>query len=326
MYDKFRWVADGPSTRHSALGTVDKIKLGQLEMLIAAVDAGSFSAAAIELACTQSRISHSIAELERCVGSRLLVRSRSGCVPTDTGHHVLVKARQMLRLADSIVNLADEERSVSGHVRIACFRSVGVHLLPYALEALAREYPGIQVDVDNGCVDYEDVVSAVERGVADIGITRVDDEDHLVHYRLAHDAYVFVVPASARFSSPFSWEQFSEMPFIHAQNLGAKRILDECRADGFKPRLLRKWASDSGVLAMISRGMGFTISPQLAAFPAPKGVKIMSLPFVAKRHISLIAQPEATRSKAFKIVTKLIRDKRILKMTDAFRAGVISLD
>jgi len=305
---------------------VDKIKLGQLEMLIAAVDAGSFSAAAIELGCTQSRISHAIAELEQCVGSRLLARSRAGCVPTDIGHQILAKARQMLHLADSIVHIAREEAALAGHVRIACFRSVGTHLLPYALEALARDYPGIQVDVDNGCVDYEDVVSAVERGVADIGITRAADEDHLLHYRLVHDAYVLVVPAGMRLSSPIIWEQLSEMPFIHAHNLGAKRILDQCRADGFKPRSSRKWASDSGVLAMVGRGMGFTITPQLAAFPTPKNVKIVDLPFAAKRHISLIAQPEATRSKAFKVVTGLIRDKQILKMTDAFRAGIIGFD
>jgi len=305
---------------------VDKIKLGQLEMLVAAVDAGSFSAAALELDCTQSRISHSIAELERCVGARLLVRSRAGCVATDTGRQVLLKARQMLRLAQSIVNLGEEDATVTGHVRVACFRSVGTHLLPFALEALARDYPGIQVDVNNGCVDYEEVVNAVEQGVADLGITRADDEDHLLHYPLAHDAYVCVVPAAAKLRSPLTWEQLAGMPFIHAQNAGSKRILDACRADGFKPSSSRKWASDSGVLAMVSRGMGFTITPQLAIFPMPKSVKILDLPFVAKRHISLIAQPEANRAKAFKIVTKLIRDKKILKLTDAFRAGVIGLD
>jgi len=305
---------------------VDKIKLGQLEMLIAAVDAGSFSAAAIELGCTQSRISHSIAELEQCVGARLLIRSRSGCVPTEIGYPVLAKARQMLGLAQSIVKLTEEDSGITGHIRIACFRSVGTHLLPFALEALVREYPGIQVDVDNGCVDYEDVVSAVEQGAADIGITRADDEAHLLHYHLVHDSYVVVVPASMKLRAPLTWDQLSEMPFIHAHNLGAKRILDECRADGFKPHSTRKWASDSGVLAMVSRGMGFSIAPKLAAFPLPKGIKIMDLPFTAKRHISLIAQAEATRSKAFKIVVKFIRDKKILKMTDAFRAGIIGFD
>jgi DNA-binding transcriptional LysR family regulator len=312
--------------RRAKRTTVHKIKLGQLEMLIAAVDAGSFSAAAIELGCTQSRISHAIAELEGCVGTRLLMRSRSGCIATDSGQQVLARARQMVGLADSLIDLGRQDSDVSGHVRIACFGSVGTHLLPYALEALARDYPGIRVDVDNGCINYQDVVDAVEQGTADLGITRAEDDSHLVQYRLAHDAYVCVVPASARLSAPLTWQKVADLPFIHAHTQGAQRILDLCRADGFKPRTSRKWATDSGVLAMVGRGMGFTISPQLATFPVPKNVKIMDLPFPAKRHIALIAQAETARSKACKIVTRLIRDKRILKMTEAFRANVIGLD
>lgn len=51
-----------------------KITLNQLEMLVSAVDFGGFSAASAELGCTQSRISHAVAELERLVGARLLIR------------------------------------------------------------------------------------------------------------------------------------------------------------------------------------------------------------------------------------------------------------
>lgn len=304
---------------------MEKIKLSQLEMLVATVDAGGFSAAAAELGCTQSRISHAIAELEGCVGVRLLTRSRSGCVPTDIGHQVLVKARQMLRLAESITKAAQEDNAVIGHVRIACFRSAGAHLLPYALEALAREYPGIQVDVDDACENYGDVVSAVERGAAELGITREDKHEKLVSYRLAHDPYVFVVPSGLRLKSPVGWDQLSGMPFVHSQNAGSIFILEQCRAAGFKPRTSRKLASDSGILALVGRGMGYSIFPQLATFPPPQNVKIVNLPITARRTISLIANPDSMQTRAIKIVTRFIRDKRLLTMTDAFRAGVISL-
>ena len=305
---------------------MNKIKLGQLEMLIAAVDAGSFSAAAIEMDCTQSRVSHAIAELEQSLGVRLLLRSRAGCIPTDTGYQVLAKARQIMQLADNILNTSQEDNNVVGHVRIACFRSAGAHLLPHALEALARDYPGIQVDVNDSCSDYEEVIQAVEQGAADIGITRSDEHSRFLSYRLVHDFYVCVVPASSRLSTPLDWEQLSDMPFIHAHNPSARYIFDQCRATGFNPKKSRKSISDSGVLAVVSRGVGFTIFPQLAAFPATKEIKIIPLPFVAKRHISLIVQPEAVQSKALKIAIKLIREKRIIKMTDAFRAGIIHFD
>lgn len=293
-------------------------------MLVIAVDVGGFSAAAIEMGCTQSRVSHAIAELERCVGSRLLMRSRSGCVPTEIGHQVLVKARQMLRLADSIAKTATEESALHGHVRIACFRSAAAHLLPHALEALAREYPDVQVDVNDACENYDDVASAVDQGIADLGITRDDKHEHLINYRIAHDSYVFAVPAGTRLKSPVGWDQLYDMPFIHSYNAGARHILEQCRAAGFKPRSTRKLASDSGILAMVGRGLGFSIFPHLATFPPPKGVKIIDLPIVVKRQIAVLVKAESARSPATKTVIKFIRDKRLLTMTDAFRAGIIS--
>ena len=304
---------------------MEKIKLGQLEMLIAAIDAGGFSAAAAELNCTQSRISHAIAELEACVGTRLLIRSRTGCVPTDAGHQVLTKARQIMRLTGSILHTAAEDSAVSGHVRIVCFRSAGAHLLPLALEALAREYPGIQVDVDDACESYDEVVEAVRSGTAELGITRDEAHAKLINYRLAHDPYVLIVPSGLNMKPPITWEQLAGMTFIHSLNAASRAMLEICRAGGFKPRATRKLASDSGILAMVGRGMGYTIFPHLAAYPSPKNVKVVSLPISARRNIALVASAESTRSKPIKIVTRFIRDKRLLTATEAYRDGVISL-
>jgi DNA-binding transcriptional LysR family regulator len=72
--------------------TMNKITLSQLEILIAVMQAGSFSGASVELDCTQSRISHSISELERYLDGRLFARSRAGCSPTPLGLQVIAKA------------------------------------------------------------------------------------------------------------------------------------------------------------------------------------------------------------------------------------------
>jgi len=303
---------------------MEKIKLSQLEMLVAAVEAGSFSAAAIELGCTQSRISHSIAELEQAVGTRLLHRSRSGCVPTDAGYHALAKARQILRLAGSLTQSVQDE--AGGHVRIACFRSAGAHLLPHVLEALANEHPDIQVDVNDGCADYQDIHAAVRQGMADIGVTREEVFDDLQCVRLAYDSYVLVLPAGLRIATPFDWRQLADLPFIRSQNPGASWIIEQCRAAGLPLKPARTLASDSGILALVSRGMGFSIFPQLATFPTPPGIRIAPLPITARRPIALIMTPEAARNKAVKIVQRYIRDRNGLKRTDVFRAGVINLD
>ncbi|MBV8633172.1 MAG: LysR family transcriptional regulator [Burkholderiaceae bacterium] len=294
-------------------------------MLVAAVDAGSFSAAALELGCTQSRISHAIGELERIVGARLLERSRSGCVPTDAGYRVLVKARQMLRLAAGLAQSAGEEAVISGHVRIACFRSAGVHLLPHVLEALAESHPGIRVDVNDGCPDYEDIIAAVKQGMAEIGITREDTASGLESTRLGHDNYVLVLPAGLQTSDPFDWRLLAGLPFIQSQNAGSGWIVEHCRAAGLPLKAARRLASDSGITAMIARGLGFSLLPHLAVFPAPPGVRIAALPIEAERPIALVTTAETARSKPVRIVLRHLRDKAGLRRTDAYRAGAILL-
>jgi len=61
-----------------------RIKLHDLHVLIAVVQAGSMNKAAALLNTTQPAISKSIKELERCVGVRLLERSAQGVEPRPT--------------------------------------------------------------------------------------------------------------------------------------------------------------------------------------------------------------------------------------------------
>ena len=302
-----------------------KIKLNQLEMFVAVVDCGSFNAAAIELGCTQSRISHALAELEESAGARLLERSRAGCTTTEAGRQTLVKARQMLRLADSIVQAAPDSAHIQAVVRLACFRSIGTHVLPHCLEALAAQYPGIQVELDDAG-DYADVIGAVEDGSADLGVTRIEANDQLLSYPYLRDAYVLVVSAGLKLSQPFSWAQLDGVPFIQSNNTGSIWILEQCRAAGFQHKPARRLSNDSGILALVERGLGFAILPRLATFPEPPGIRIVDLPISAQRHLAIVARPATAREAAVKIVLKFIRDKRILMKTDVCRAGVAGFD
>lgn len=301
-----------------------KLKLNQLEMLVAVADAGGFGAAAAELDCTQSRISHAIAELEEVLGQRLLSRSRSGCVPTDAGYGVIGKARQILALTTSLVDGAKDTAAVTGRVRIACFRSVSTHLLPHALAALSSEYPGIRIDIDDSCEEREDVTRAVMDGRADMGIAHLPVGNELVATSFVSDSYVLVAPSSMKLTAPVSWEQLNDFPYIQLNCSGALAILEQCRAAGFGAELSRTLATDTTITAMVKHGVGYSILPRLAVFPEPEGVKIVDLPITAQRSFALIALPQTARTKAVQTVMRFVRNKLIVAKSDAFRAGVIN--
>jgi DNA-binding transcriptional LysR family regulator len=303
------------------------IKLNQLEILVAVVDAGSFSAAAAELGCTQSRISHAIAELEKAVGTRVLVRSRAGCAPTEAGLRVLQKARQILRIAAGIPAAAAGDDAVAAQVRIACFRSVGTHLLPPVLEALGRKHPGIRVDVDDSADGYSsEIVKAVEQGRADIGIARRSDDRSLVQLRYLHDAYAAVVPSDVRVRNPATWKQFDGLHYIQPQNADGAGTLERCRAAGYQGKASRRMTNDLGILAMVARGLGFAIMPRLASHPVPPGAKLAGIPIELTRELALYMTEDTARLNAVKIVARFLRDKKIIATTDVYRAGVIGFD
>src|SRR4051795_8330652 len=66
-----------------------RMKLHDLNVLMAVVQAGSMSKAAALLHTTQSAISRSIADLEHTIGARLLDRNAQGVEPTQYGHALL---------------------------------------------------------------------------------------------------------------------------------------------------------------------------------------------------------------------------------------------
>ena len=299
------------------------MKLSQLHMLVAVADHGSFSAAAAELDCTQSRISHAIAELERELGTRLLARSHGGSLPTEAGLHVLAKARQMLRLEDSLRASVRTDGTLEGRVRVACFRSIGTHLLPYAAEALAARHPGLVLDIDDGCNDRLEVIAALRAGRADVGIAQRPVADGFVVHPWLADDYMLVVPAARRFDAPVTWDQLDGLPFIRLGCTGADAIVARCRAAGLCVSAERTLGNDTSIAAMVARGMGWSILPRLATFPEPDDVRVLPLPIPARRQFALAGPRDAMASRAVNAVLDVLRDRRLLAATRAGAAGIL---
>lgn len=303
-----------------------KIKLSQLEMLVMAVDKGSFSAAGAEFGCTQSRISHGISELELCVNARLLIRLRSGCRPTLAGEAILSRARRILALADEIGRMEANASHAAGTVRVACVRSVGSHLLPHVMEVLSINYPDVNVEVNDGCHDYADVIALLDRGGADIGITREQQHPELISRPFVTDQYVAVVPADVQVGSPLRWEHLLQLPFIHVQQPGASWIVEQCRLAGVDLQPVRRTASESAALSLVKRGLGFSLLPRLTSFPKVSGVKEIDLPVPISRRLVVYSQSVQTQSTAVKVVIRSLLDRRNLEQSEAWRAGAIRLD
>jgi len=72
---------------HRAEHTARRVKLRQLDILVAVAKCGSMAKAAEDLAISQPVVSKAIAELESTLGVRLFDRSNQGVEPTSMAAH-----------------------------------------------------------------------------------------------------------------------------------------------------------------------------------------------------------------------------------------------
>jgi DNA-binding transcriptional LysR family regulator len=123
-----------------------RMKLHDLHVLMAVVQAGSMSKAAQILNTTQPAVSRSIADLEYAIGVRPLDRGRHGVEPTEYGRALLNGGNAMFDdLRQAIKNIEFIADPTVGEVRIGAPDPLIVGLIPAVFEHLHRRFPGISI-------------------------------------------------------------------------------------------------------------------------------------------------------------------------------------
>lgn len=109
----------------------------------------SFTAAAAHLGLPPSTLSRRIAALERSLGLALLSRSTRRVDTTDAGRDYLARCADLVeaaRVAHEAVGRGTQ--TVTGTLRLSCTPDFAGFYLPALLEALTREHPALDVELD----------------------------------------------------------------------------------------------------------------------------------------------------------------------------------
>jgi DNA-binding transcriptional LysR family regulator len=117
----------------------------RLAIFATIIQAGSISAAALQLRCGKSVVSRQLAKLEQELGARLIQRSTRRLALTEIGELVLREARQIERALLNIEQLAQQHlQQVRGVLRVSCSMAGRRQLVPLLAEFTAR-YPQVKV-------------------------------------------------------------------------------------------------------------------------------------------------------------------------------------
>ena len=178
------------STRYHAM------ELRHLRHFVAVAETRHFGRAAARLGMAQPPLSQSIMRLEESLGIKLLERTPRGVSLTAAGEALMAEAKPLLAQADlaerRVRQAADELASLS----IAFVPMCAMHIMPLALHALRKQWPGVDVRlIERGSAL---TVASVKNGSIDLGVvvTSVADVHELESIVIERMSMVAAVPAN----------------------------------------------------------------------------------------------------------------------------------
>lgn len=119
-----------------------------MESFVQVVGAGSFSAAAERMNVSKSLLSKKVSQLERHLGTQLLVRTTRRLNPTDAGQALFLKCERLFgELEEAEQSVLSLDVMPRGHLRVVCTDVLGEQYVARAAAEICGAHSQLKVDV-----------------------------------------------------------------------------------------------------------------------------------------------------------------------------------
>jgi DNA-binding transcriptional LysR family regulator len=158
-------------------------------------------------------------------------------------------------------------RGESGRLRIGFISTADYSILPALLNAFARRYPGVDVDLLELTGDEQ--LRCLHEGSIDVGILIPAQEDPTLEWmRMYREPLVGVVPRShrlARRSGALPVKELRSEPFVLFPRALAPTLYDMvisyAEAAGFSPTIGQEARQMQTIIGLVAGGLGVAIVP-----------------------------------------------------------------
>lgn len=237
----------------------------KLEILMTAVDLGSFSKASEVVGYTQSGLTHLVNSLEREMGIPLIKRNHSGISLTEYGTALMPAIREFLqantKLENRIQAIAQKQTET---IRIAAYASIAMHWMPEILYRFRRICPNVDVDlrmVDHALEPFEllrdqktDVIFASRQNCSCCEWIPLYNER--MYVILPKD-----YPMDGR--SEFPLEELEGKDFLMPYGRFDMDVHAALSKVGVRIREKTSYVDDETVIRMVGKGLGITMMTEL---------------------------------------------------------------
>ncbi|MCC5574356.1 MULTISPECIES: LysR family transcriptional regulator [Microtetraspora] len=242
------------------------MQLQQLAYFVAVAETRHFTHAAERMRVAQPSLSKQIRTLETELGAPLFSRARGNVTLTPAGEALLPLARRMLADAETarreVAELAGLRR---GRVRLGATPSLCAGLLADALARFHRDYPGVELLVEES--GSRDLVRDLARGQLDLALIILplqSSDPSLVTEEILRENLVVASPPGRR------------RPYMRIEDLRGRPLvmfrrgydlreatLTACRQAGFEPRFAVEGGEMDAVLRFVEAGLGIAVVPSM---------------------------------------------------------------
>jgi DNA-binding transcriptional LysR family regulator len=240
-----------------------KISLRLLRYVVAAADNSNVTEAARQLKVSQPSVSAAIAELESILGIAIFMRHHAkGVTLTPAGQRLVHDARLLLKHADDFTRAAEAlGETIRGEISVGCFKTLAARFMPALMMDFAREYPDINVGLEEG--DQDQILSAITEGRAELGLAY----DFGVPSHIKAD-FVMDLPPQVTLASGhrlagksrITLKDLANEPFILCDLPHFREyFLNLFAMEGLSPNIVFRCKSLELIRGLVARGHGYSL-------------------------------------------------------------------
>ena len=283
---------------------------GQLEIFVVVAEWGGFTLAAQQLGISQSAVSHALKKLEDDLGVSLIERNKSQAKLTVAGVRLLPRAREILGLSETIRQEAADMRGVQlGSLRIGSFGPTSsLRLLPEILDVYRKEFPNIEVHIDEG--NDGQVVQWLQERRVDVGFVVLPDE-RFDTVALIEDQIVALLPKVNPLAKKekICLQDLATFPFILTQAGSAQLIYKLFASEDLTPDIRYRTTQLMSTIALVAKGEGVALVAEqaLPQYQKTDGYVVRRLICECKRTVGLALNSTRQASPATQAFIKTAR-------------------
>ena len=233
----------------------------KLEILMTAVDLGSFSKASEVVGYTQSGLTHLVNSLEREIGFPLIIRSHNGISLTEQGKELVPAIRQFLQANANLENqIQTITRQQTETIRIAAYASMAMFWMPEILYRFRRICPKVDVAlrmVDNALEPFE----LLQEGKTDVIFASRQSYRNCEWIPLYYELLYAILPKDYPLNGrkEFPLKEFEGQDFLMPYGRFDIDVHAAFDRAGVKAKEQAVYVDDETVIRMVGKGLGISM-------------------------------------------------------------------